>query len=573
MSTLAPTIIHRELRGMREAVFAVDGTQLVTVARYVSGWSWPDLTELYRVRPPSFSHMVWHPGGRLGLACGEHCELIDLATGTTQAVMPGSARDAQAVSACGRFVMTGDAELLRVRDLSNAAVVWERNFGDGSVEKVVPLEGGVRWAVLINRGLERGVWQIELWQWPFGGAPLEQFELPYFMCYRAVAAGSLLAFEASPPVPILDLSVGRLVQEIEGPDGVGLGTPCWIPGGGIAIGWHMPRACINVHAGDGTLLHALVPAGHWHGLAANPQSMVLAYHEGFVVVPWAKLEQSDAEQPFAITAPWGEPAHVALDTEEQIEPGEPDLDIHLPLAGVDDAATLRSVLSARCARTAWLPRVRRQRGAVTASKLGGTPFLAQNEGWPNCGVCGQPLQLFLQLNSAELPEELRERFSGLLQVFLCVTDGHATGTCTHGQNPFSKAIFARLCEPSGVPRYSQPPFADAFIESVIESWLPVEDLPASADLELLLDSLNEVQSELMTAADPPMTVQGDKLWGWPAWPQNSDYLNCPRCGDSMDVIFQLASEGALPHNFADAGTAWVHQCREEPDVVFVTWNS
>jgi hypothetical protein len=188
-------------------------------------------------------------------------------------------------------------------------------------------------------------------------------------------------------------------------------------------------------------------------------------------------------------------------------------------------------------------------------------------------VCGQPLELFLQLNSAELPEELRERFSGLLQVFLCVTDGHTAGTCTYGGNPFSKAILARLCEPSGAPRYSQPPFADAFIESVIESWLPVDDLPASADLELLPHPLSEAQSELMNAADPPMTVQGDKLWGWPAWQQNSGYLTCPRCGDSMDVIFQIASEAALPHNFADAGTAWVHQCREDPDVVFVTWGS
>jgi hypothetical protein len=452
------------------------------------------------------------------------------------------------------------------------------------------LEEGARWAVLINRGFERGVWQIELWQWPFGAAPLEQFELPYFTSYRMAAAGSLLACEDA-AVHVIDLSLGRSVREIAGPEPTGLGVPCWLPGGGLAIGWHMPRSYVTVHAGDGTLLHTLKPAGHWHGLAANQQSLVLVYHEGFVMVPWASVAQSDAETPVAIAQPWGEPDRVASSFEAEIEAGEPDFEaMQVPLAGVTDEATLRSALDANWARTAWRPRLRRQRGAVTASKLGGTPFLAQHEPWPNCGVCGQPLELFLQLNAADLPEELRARFTGLLQVFLCVTDGHATGTCAPGYNPVSKAVHARLCVPSGAPRYPQPPFADAFIESVIEAWLPVDDYPARADWGKLPDDPDELQDdepqddeaqdddlddardESMTE-DDSVTLPGDKLWGWPAWPQSSGYLTCPHCGDPMDVIFQIASEGALPHTFADAGTAWVHQCGEHPEVVRLTWAS
>lgn len=60
---------------------------------------------------------------------------------------------------------------------------------------------------------------------------------------------------------------------------------------------------------------------------------------------------------------------------------------------------------------------------MTASKLGGTPFIARNADWPCCGVCSSPMDLFLQLNSRDLPAELADPFSGLLQVFLCTAEG------------------------------------------------------------------------------------------------------------------------------------------------------
>jgi hypothetical protein len=69
------------------------------------------------------------------------------------------------------------------------------------------------------------------------------------------------------------------------------------------------------------------------------------------------------------------------------------------------------------------------------------------------------------------------------------------------------------------------------------------------------------------------TASGDKLGGWPDWPQNLDYLACPQCQRRMDVIFQFGPYSTLPHCFMDGGTAWVSQCAEHPDVLALNWNS
>jgi hypothetical protein len=224
-------------------------------------------------------------------------------------------------------------------------------------------------------------------------------------------------------------------------------------------------------------------------------------------------------------------------------------------------------------RTAWIPQVRFRAGEVTHSKLGGTPWISETEEWPCCAVCSQPMELFLQLNSEELPEEMAGRFSGLLQVFVCVTNGYSSGTCALGYEGFSKAWLLRLCQPVGQPRYSRPPFEDAFIEGVIESWQPRVDLPSSQELAALGIRLSHEQWRLMVAPEEQFTEAGDKLGGWPNWPQNLDYIACPRCQRRMDVIFQFDSSDTLPHDYMDCGTAWVSQCAEHPDVLAFNWNS
>lgn len=149
----------------------------------------------------------------------------------------------------------------------------------------------------------------------------------------------------------------------------------------------------------------------------------------------------------------------------------------------------------------------------------------------------------------------------------------APGPVAWDTRVFSKASMLRLCEPVGEARYRRPPFEDAFIEGVIEAWQPHLDLPSLQQLAGLGIELSDEQTTLIIDHPEQFATPGDKLGGWPNWPQNLDYIACPRCKRCMDVIFQIDSYSTLPHCFMDGGTAWISQCREHPDVLAMNWNS
>src|SRR5262245_39010278 len=74
-------------------------------------------------------------------------------------------------------------------------------------------------------------------------------------------------------------------------------------------------------------------------------------------------------------------------------------------------------------RPAWKPIVEDGDGLATVSKFSGTPWIGPDAPWLDCGHCKKPLQLFLQLDLSDLPEELGQCFGvGLLQLFYCTRD-------------------------------------------------------------------------------------------------------------------------------------------------------
>src|SRR4051812_30136062 len=59
-------------------------------------------------------------------------------------------------------------------------------------------------------------------------------------------------------------------------------------------------------------------------------------------------------------------------------------------------------------RSAWRPVLGSAEGELTGSRIGGTPWLSTTgEEWPSCGSCKNPLQFFLQLQTATLPPETK----------------------------------------------------------------------------------------------------------------------------------------------------------------------
>lgn len=276
-------------------------------------------------------------------------------------------------------------------------------------------------------------------------------------------------------------------------------------------------------------------------------------------------------------------------------------------------------------RPAWKPLVEPiedsdEPSLRTTSTFCGPPYLAPGEDWPRC-ECGQPLQLFLQLDLTALPGPLVGKHGGgLLQVFyhhlpLEKPDG---GECygEPGWEPFDESSkLVRVVHPGGEPQNdSFDPDAnrnnkDEFPPLRIVGWTKVEDSPsydetgidveygfrggrksvacpaiglqrdigpgdkvdgASYESWLFEEQFDESGN---LAGDAPLgrPHDGDKLGGWPAWVQGVEYPKCIECGEPMDMLFQIDSEDNVPYMFGDCGTAHVTQCPTHPDVVAMGW--
>jgi uncharacterized protein YwqG len=80
------------------------------------------------------------------------------------------------------------------------------------------------------------------------------------------------------------------------------------------------------------------------------------------------------------------------------------------------------------------------------------------------------------------------------------------------------------------------------------------------------DIRDETLAETVAISEP-----GDKLAGWPAWVQHTEYPACPRCGEQMILVFQADSEDNIPYMFGDVGCGHITQCPQRKDVMAFGW--
>ncbi len=236
-------------------------------------------------------------------------------------------------------------------------------------------------------------------------------------------------------------------------------------------------------------------------------------------------------------------------------------------------------------RPAWRPRVVDNENALTASKFGGTPWLAPAEDWPICRGCDRPMPLLVQLDLAQLPPTLEQCFgAGLLQLFYCTE-------CDGGWEPFAESQLVRVVHPAGTtPTVGVPEGVESFPPRTMVGWSEIIDLPDPSEHEELgvrytYDfTANTVRldcPELGLTVEQPIgedlaeavstAAAGDKLAGWPAWVQGVEYPSCPECGQRMRLVFQLDSEDHLPFMFGDLGTGHLTQCPAHLAVVAFGW--
>lgn len=225
-------------------------------------------------------------------------------------------------------------------------------------------------------------------------------------------------------------------------------------------------------------------------------------------------------------------------------------------------------------RLAWFPVVSDEVSDPACSKFSGIPALESVEDWPRCANCNEPMQLFLQLNSKDLPEDAANAFGeGFLQVFYCTNLDARCEVACQAFFPFSKSTLARVLdiEREAICSIEKSPVRDPFPERKIVGWSSTEDYPNLEELADLDVDLSEEQCELFFDLDYPLS--NDKLLGWPHWVQDPEYPDCPECGKTMRLVFQIDSEDNLPYMFGDTGCAHITQCEDHRDQVTIAWAS
>lgn len=249
---------------------------------------------------------------------------------------------------------------------------------------------------------------------------------------------------------------------------------------------------------------------------------------------------------------------------------------------MDDSKTLIHDLLEKLqplARPWWKPETADEDGLVTSSKFSGTPWLAADESWPTCPNCGKPQQLFVQLNTQELPAALQGSFgSGLIQLFYCTNPDPLCEVDCEAYFPFSKAVLARRIVPAGEAASLTPP-QGAFAPKRITGWAQMgEELPGCSASEGWCKAqgrpLNEVESEVLwddENFEHFSAESGDKIGGWPHWVQDPEYPNCKLCRQPMALVMQIDSEDHLPYMFGDVGCGHLTQCPEHKDVLAFAW--
>jgi hypothetical protein len=558
-----PQVAKHPLKEWYPVRITGDGRTVLTGHSYLCGWTPPSLERAFRVRPlPNPLGFAVHAASHLILCAGDlgRFVLLDGITGDTLrecAGEPPIGGSPFALSVCAGFVICCKGNELCVREIATGALAWRHAFGDGWVSRMLPIRDGERWVLQVYRkvpGEDAPRPHLEVWAWPFGARPLRVLE-PRLISTRnlAVSRAGLIAVEGHPrwretelhvyaehsDEPVMRCEFGVLDQ-LNG----------WIGEDHIVCAAESEIQIVDASTGTRTCTVALPGYNRYYvQFSPDGRDLALGYPQGVV---YARDVFAEGWRDVRIDNPWPP-------VEKRAAPKrsarkivvEPFFESRPPASLRSLTASSREELLAALHehhRPAWLPVLAAEAGAVTASKFGGVPYLPEQGSWPRCGSCGEWLQLLLQLNAADLPDEARDLFVGMLQVFCCTERA-----CTP-MEPFSAATLVRLVSLSGAAAYASPPFEEAFVGRAITGWEQRVDYPSPEEVELLGIKVEQPWENEVFA------LGGDKLLGWPGWPQNVGYAKCPQCLGRMRTIVEIASEEAVPHMFGDGGSAWVSQC-------------
>jgi len=549
-------ITKRPVRNAHAAFFSSTGDRIYTSGDYLCGYAIPSLERLFRVRGRIACTCVSiRPSGdTLILAYADGVvEIRDGVTGKTrETVHLNTAIRHFAVSECGHFAVVGKhSDELAVFDLQSSREIWRQAT---AVKQVEWLQTGSAFAVITNES------KVETWTWPPAEHPRSTIQLAKSI-FRPVLLGTRIATDSYPAISVKDLSDDT---EIFSVSYQAISTPFWLRDGKLFVA---RKDVCELYAADGALLHRVVAPELSHfGHAFSPvrDDAVLCYHHGVVFVDgFQSLLASGAELPIPFVPRERQPATSA---DVCNYPEVPDQQ------SIVEATTPEELMRALRSfeRPAWLPALVEERSEATSSKFGGVPWLGKDEQWPRCGQCDSHMNLFLQINSAGLPEDARECFDGLLQAFVCTYETYHDGVCQSNET-FSNAALVRICYPAGPPAFRELPDPELYDEQHIIGWTRKSDLPAGRELKTMGVALSDAQYDMQLDNSFNLPIEGDKLLGWPAWQQGVERHECPVCHETMRPIFQIDACHGVPALLWDGGRGWIVQCPNHRDTVALHW--
>ena len=258
----------------------------------------------------------------------------------------------------------------------------------------------------------------------------------------------------------------------------------------------------------------------------------------------------------------------------------------------------------RHTRPAWEPVREDREGDPHANKHGGRTAAGDGRPWPLCPRCGAATELLAQLDTRALPAGSPVApGAGFLQLFHCPTDYgpdgwlgvEDAGCLPPGGTGFGYSLcrFVAAADAGTIVRPDVPdaPPGGGFRPATITGWDRFDEPPdpaAAWALGLEIDIMNvEADGDEIRCGEVGFRDRGDaairavmgalggwggdKLGGWPHWPQDVDHPPCPACGRPTRPVFQFGSRelgGWLPGligNDGGGGVGYFQQCPDHPD--------
>lgn len=209
---------------------------------------------------------------------------------------------------------------------------------------------------------------------------------------------------------------------------------------------------------------------------------------------------------------------------------------------------------AKLAKPGWLLHMQSGEDAPRASRVGGRPFMAENETWPSCGHCKNPLSFMFQYDLEALTDEGADAGTGLLRLFYCEADD-----CVGmgGWEAFDEMHHLSITTAHGDVR-DVPENTKIHPASYVTRWEKVEDVPHWEDRPAELRD------------DEAGPYPGHKFGGWAHWIQGPERPNCPECQSEMQTILQLDEDHTRSFNFG-GGIGHITQCRTHPNTLAFGW--